>query len=69
MNVVFEYLRRRYNTSMSCTEVKCKHLRCMLIIDWFNLVVFAVDSVVPRTVSQLFTCDVVTLFGTDVREF
>ena len=35
----------------------------MCVVDCFDLDVFAVDGVVSRTESQLFTCDVVTWIG------
>ena len=40
---------------LSCKQVECKY-SYVLIIDCFGLVVFAVDFVVSRIMSQLFTC-------------
>lgn len=42
-----------------CSAVKCKD-GDVLVIDCFDLVVFAVECVVSRTVSQLYTCDLMT---------
>ena len=47
------------NTSVGCTIVNCKHWN-LHIIDRFHVVLFPNDCVLPRTVSQISACDLMT---------